>query len=746
MPTPGTTLQTAGELPLTLRLQTVRDAISPTNLTDYYRFTLGNLSSFALLLTEVAADVNVALLNSAGSVVSIGGVEQRSTNPGLLPDSIHTLLEPGTYYIQVSAANPTESSRYQLNAQADVGISPFLNGLGVNPRALPNWLLRLESIVDLLWRNLIPLFRVGEPPPIDLAGNTLASSLNLGTLRGTANYRDALNRQDPNDYYRFTVTATSNFSLLLNGLTGNADVQLLSAEGNLLQASTNAGNAAESIDRVLNAGTYYLRVYTPAESTSSYQLTLGATDLPTAEIRGRTWNDSNRNGLQDAGELGLAGWTIFLDQNQNGLLDASEVSTLTDSSGGYSFTSLTAGTYRVTEVLQPGWQVTVPSSTSGAQPVNLVTLSSGQVATEINFGNRANLPTIALTPFSTGLTRPTDITGAGDGSNRLFVVEQTGRIRVLQNGNLLPDSLLDIRDRVRSGGEEGLLSVAFPTNYTTKRYFYVYYTNGNSDIVIARYRLAANSEVADPSSEEIILTIAHPTYTNHNGGQLAFGPDGYLYIGTGDGGGAGDPNRNAQNPDSLLGKILRIDVETPAATPYLIPASNPFRGPNDGYRDEIWALGLRNPWRFSFDRATGDLYMGDVGQGAYEEVNVQLATSRGGENYGWNILEGNERFNNSTGDTTGLVLPVAGYDRSQGASITGGFVYRGAAEQRLQGVYLYGDFVNGRLWGLRRDGTGWENQLLLDSPYGISTFGQDNQGNLYVADYFGAAIYRVTTV
>jgi glucose/arabinose dehydrogenase len=466
-------------------------------------------------------------------------------------------------------------------------------------------------------------------------------------------------------------------------------------------------------------------------------------DTSPAEIRGTTWNDINGNAVQDASELGLAGWTIFLDQNQNGELDVDELSTTTDADGNYTFATLTPGTYTVAEVLQPGWVPTFPDS-SGSQTVDL---SADQSLTDVNFGNRADLQQIqlALTPIVNGLDNPTDITNAGDGSDRLFVVEQGGRIQIIENGELLATPFLDISERISSGGERGLLGMAFPPDYGSKGYFYVNYTDTNGDTVVARYAITDDPNIAAPDSEEIVLTIDQP-FPNHNGGQLAFGPDGYLYIGMGDGGGAGDPLNNAQNPQSLLGKILRIDVES-GGTPYAIPESNPFlaqNDPDDLFRDEIWALGLRNPWRFSFDRLTGDLFIADVGQNAYEEIDFQPATSRGGENYGWNIMEGPEPYNNNPADLTGLVLPVAEYDRSQGQSVTGGMVYRGDLEPTLQGVYVYGDFINGQIWGLRPSGSGWENAPLLDSPYGISTFGEDEAGNIYLADFFNGGIYSIT--
>lgn len=345
---------------------------------------------------------------------------------------------------------------------------------------------------------------------------------------------------------------------------------------------------------------------------------------------------------------------------------------------------------------------------------------------------------IELTPVTIGLNSPTGITHSGDNSDRLFVVEQAGRIRIIANGTLLQTPFLDISSRVSSTGERGLLGIAFPPDYASKGYFYVNYTNLQGDTVIARYRLGSNANQADANREEIILTIDQPA-ANHNGGQLAFGPDGYLYIGMGDGGGSGDPQNNAQNQSTLLGKILRIDVES-GATTYTIPDSNPFRSPTDGIADEIWASGLRNPWRFSFDRLTGDLYIADVGQSSFEEINFQSGNGRGGENYGWRLFEGNDPYIGN-GSPVGLTFPVSGYDHTQGASITGGFVYRGTASE-AQGVYLYGDFANGKIWGLQRDGAIWQTRLLLDTDFLISSFGEDSAGNLYVADYNGG-IYRI---
>lgn len=352
-------------------------------------------------------------------------------------------------------------------------------------------------------------------------------------------------------------------------------------------------------------------------------------------------------------------------------------------------------------------------------------------------------PQISLTRVVGGLSQPTYITNAGDGSGRLFVVEQVGVIRTIKNGVLQPTPFLDISKRVLNrGAEQGLLSVAFPLGYVTKRHFYVYYTDFSGNIVVARYFLTANSDVANRNSEQILLTIGHTRFRNHNGGQLAFGPDGYLYIGTGDGGGGGDPFNNAQHLNSLLGKLLRIDVESGSGA-YTIPRSNPYRKTND-YRGEIWAFGLRNPWRFSFDRATGNLYIADVGQNLYEEIDFQSASSAGGENYGWRIMEGNHCYNNTTCNQTGLTLPVVEYGHSQGCAIIGGFVYRGHRCQFLQGIYFYGDYCSGRIWGLKRNEAGSNSTLLFNAPFRISSFGEDEAGELYVADYSNGAIYMIT--
>ncbi len=349
---------------------------------------------------------------------------------------------------------------------------------------------------------------------------------------------------------------------------------------------------------------------------------------------------------------------------------------------------------------------------------------------------------------ASGLNNPVHVTSANDGSGRLFVVEQEGRIRIIRDGALLAEPLLDIVEQVSCCGERGLLSVAFPPDFATKQYFYVDYTNTEGNTVIARYRMSDDPDRADATSEEVLLTIEQFA-SNHNGGQLAFGPDGYLYIGMGDGGSSGDPRNNGQTTSTLLGALLRIDVETPSIyteVPYHIPPDNPFVGV-EGSRDEIWAYGLRNPWRFSFDRQTGELYIADVGQNAYEEISLQPADSSGGENYGWHCREGFQPFDMDGCEGLELVDPIFEYDHSQGdRSITGGFVYRGERYERMQGVYFYADFVSGRLWGLRRNGAEWENTLLVDNNFLISSFGEDEAGNLYLTDYSNGRVLRLVDI
>jgi glucose/arabinose dehydrogenase len=334
------------------------------------------------------------------------------------------------------------------------------------------------------------------------------------------------------------------------------------------------------------------------------------------------------------------------------------------------------------------------------------------------------------------------VTNAGDDSGRVFIWQQSGRIWILRDGVVEDTPFLDVSSllsaQVFSGSytERGLLGVAFHPRFAENGFFFVHYSDSEGDTAIARYSVSAgNPDVADASSAQMILQVGQP-YPNHNGGQLAFGPDGYLYIALGDGGSQGDPQGNAQNPASLLGKILRINVDT---VPYTIPDDNPLLNVN-GAAPEVWALGLRNPWRFSFDRATGDLYVADVGQNQWEEVNFQPASSLGGENYGWNIYEASTRYSGAS-DPSNLVLPFAAYAHNQGCSVTGGYVYRGEALVDLQGVYFFGDWCTGIVWASYRDpNENWQTQIFTDTEYNISSFGEDEAGELYLVNHNGSVM------
>ena len=348
---------------------------------------------------------------------------------------------------------------------------------------------------------------------------------------------------------------------------------------------------------------------------------------------------------------------------------------------------------------------------------------------------------VRLAEVADGLDDPVYLTHAGDGSGRSFVVEQAGRVRVLGDGGLEGAPYLDISGIVRSGGERGLLSIAFHPGYARNGLLYVNYTDRDGDTVVARYAVSSDAGRVDPASASEVIAVGQP-YGNHNGGQIQFGPDGYLYIGTGDGGWAGDPRNRAQNPRSLLGKMLRLDVDS--AAPYSVPPDNPFAAA-EGAAPEIWAMGLRNPWRFSFDRRTGDLYIGDVGQNKWEEIDVQPAASRGGENYGWRIMEGAHCFHPATGCARpGLSLPVYEYSQAQGCSVTGGYVYRGRALPDLAGTYVFADYCAGTIWGLARDAAGdWTRTTLLETNFPISSFGEDEAGELYVLDYSAGRVLKL---
>ncbi len=339
-----------------------------------------------------------------------------------------------------------------------------------------------------------------------------------------------------------------------------------------------------------------------------------------------------------------------------------------------------------------------------------------------------------------GLESPVDLADPGDGSGRLFVVEKVGRIRVLQNGSILAEPFLDISDRVlSSGSEQGLLGLALHPNFKASGYFYVNYIDLNGNTVIARFKVSTNPNLADRNSEKDLLHVDQP-FPNHNGGSMVFGPDGYLYMGLGDGGSQGDPRGNGQNLNTYLGKILRIDIDR--GDPYAIPADNPFA--KGGGLPEIWAYGLRNPWRFSFDRQTGDLFIADVGQNLYEEIDFIPAHSPGGLNFGWSFREGLHPYKGNPPAGTKLTDPVMEYSHNEGCSVTGGFIYRGKARPALDGVYFYGDYCSGNIWGMKRDAGGkWQSSLLWRSGHSISSFGQDQAGELYLLDLNGGGIYKL---
>jgi glucose/arabinose dehydrogenase len=353
---------------------------------------------------------------------------------------------------------------------------------------------------------------------------------------------------------------------------------------------------------------------------------------------------------------------------------------------------------------------------------------------------------LALETVATGLDFPLYLT-APPGDPRLFVVEKTGRIRIVKNGALLPAAFLDLHTLVSGGGEQGLLGLAFDPAYATNGRFVVNYTNLAGDTRISAFHVSSDPDVADASSEAVLLPVAQP-FANHNGGDVVFGPDGYLYAGLGDGGGGGDPNGNGQSLATLLGKVLRIDLN--GGTPYAVPFDNPFAataGP--ATRGEIWSWGLRNPWRFSFDRLTHDLYIADVGQDNYEEVDVAQSPGAGrGLNYGWNRMEGAHCYPpGGSCNQSGLTLPVVEYDHAQGCSITGGYVYRGAAIPALQGVYFYSDFCQGFVRSFRFVGgqvTRQQDWQTLRPGGNVTSFGEDAAGEIYILTMQGG-VYRVVS-
>ncbi len=367
-----------------------------------------------------------------------------------------------------------------------------------------------------------------------------------------------------------------------------------------------------------------------------------------------------------------------------------------------------------------------PSETNSPPPAATQTSTPGPIKVT-SFPDPSNY---TWEEVVSGLNRPVGVVSPPDDAGRLFIIEQNGRILIQAGGQLLEPPFLDIRGRVGTGGsEQGLLGLAFPPDYESSGEFYINYTDQAGNTVISRFQVSSDPNLASGSSEERVLSFAQP-FANHNGGQILFGPEGYLWIATGDGGGAGDPQGNAQKLDNLLGKLLRIDIRQ---GPYTIPQDNPFES-------EIWAYGLRNPWRFTFDPASGDLYIADVGQKEWEEVNYLAAGSPGGINFGWNFQEGNHPYQGAPPQDLVLTAPVWEYDHSQGCSISGGSVYRGSLAE-WQGIYLYGDFCSGQVWGLLQGQNGeWINQPLFSTEHRIAALDQDQAGEVYLVDIRGAVL------
>jgi len=352
---------------------------------------------------------------------------------------------------------------------------------------------------------------------------------------------------------------------------------------------------------------------------------------------------------------------------------------------------------------------------------------------------------LSLARVAGGFSQPLFVTNAHDKTNRLFVVEQGGRIKLIKGGAVQALPFLDLHTIVSCCGERGLLGLAFHPAFATNYKFYVNYTDINGNTVVAEYRRNSLNPDRANGSGRVLLRVTQP-YANHNGGMLAFGPDGYLYIGLGDGGSAGDPGNRAQNIGSLLGKILRIDVNHRTGTlQYGIPSTNPFVGRSGD--DRIWSYGLRNPWRFSFDRTTGDLWIGDVGQDRYEEIDRSTRASGGGRgrNYGWRVMEGRACYSPPTGcNTSGKTMPLAVYSHTYGCSVTGGYVYRGAQYPAMAGAYIFGDYCSGRIWAVVAGGSATQTpRLLLDTSHAISSFGESEGHSLLMTDLASGEIFKL---
>jgi glucose/arabinose dehydrogenase len=380
----------------------------------------------------------------------------------------------------------------------------------------------------------------------------------------------------------------------------------------------------------------------------------------------------------------------------------------------------------------------IPSDTITSHPTALVS----QMPSITNVTSLPDLRSFTWQLVADGFDQPVALLSARDGSGRLFVVERSGLVHIIQNGEVLPVPFLDLGDRIGLTGSTsaGILGMAFHPDFGKNGFFFVHYTNTSGQSVISRFQTDTDLIAGEPAIEQRLLEIDYPI-GEHKGGDLAFGPDGYLYISLGDGGGPGNGDQagNAQNPGTLLGAILRIDVNR--GNPYAIPPDNPFV--SSGGLPEVWAYGLRNPWRFSFDRLTGDIYIADVGENLSEEIDILSAGIGGGANLGWNYFEGTNRYRGQPPPELRLVEPVFEYDHNQGCAITGGAVYRGEALPELYGVYLYGDYCLGNVWALLRHADGsLENQLHEKVPAYITAFGQDQEGEIYLVD-IGGEIFKL---
>ena len=505
-----------------------------------------------------------------------------------------------------------------------------------------------------------------------------------------------------------------NANVTITGPGGYNNILTSSIAINLLTPGAYTITAAE----VVSGGTTYV----PAPPTQTIQLPASTTQIAA-------------NVVYAAGTGGLTVTVSGLPVGVDAAVQITGPSGYNQQlTGTQTISPLPPGTYTVT-ASEVASNLTTHTPAPASQTVTVT--AGGTAAAAVTYSGAAL--ELAVQEIISGLANPLYLT-APTGDPRLFIVEQPGRIRVYKNGALLTTPFLDITTIVQSGGEEGLLSVAFDPSYATNGRFYVYYTDKSGNIAVARYTATPGADIADANSRTEVLTIPHPNFGNHNGGLAMFGPDGMLYLGTGDGGGGGDPSNNGQNVNSLLGKLLRIDV---TSLPYTTPATNPFAGATNG-RDEIWAYGLRNPWRYAFDPTAGTLYIADVGQGSWEEINAMPAAT-GGLNYGWRIMEGAHCYPTGPCNATGLTLPVHEYSHAGGAcSITGGFVYRGAAIPELSGHYLYSDYCLGWLRSLRVTGTTVTDhrEWAIGSVGNVLSFGVDAAGELYMLSANGR-VYRV---